>query len=61
MTHGFEVAGGILPAVGFGFAAARNVQSAIYPYLIAGFPVCLLHPCQQPVAGCRTGCRLCGV
>lgn len=61
LTHGFEVAGGILPAVGFGLLLRGNVQSAIYPIPDRRFPVCLLHPGQQPVAGCRTGRRLCGV
>lgn len=61
LTHGFEVAGGILPGCWFWLAAARDVQSTIYPLPDRRFPVCLLHPGQQPVAGCRTGRRLCGV
>ncbi len=63
LTHGFEVAGGILYSAccWFWLAAARDVQSTIYPLPDRRFPVCLLHPGQQPVAGCRTGRRLCGV
>ena len=61
LTHGFEVAGGILPAVGFGLLLRVMFKARIYPLPDRRFPVCLLHPGQQPVAGCRTGRRLCGV
>ncbi len=60
LTHGFEVAGGILPAVGFGLLLRVMFKAQYIPYLIAGFLfVCYIG--QQPVAGCRTGRRLCGV
>ena len=61
LTHGFEVAGGILPAVGFGLLLRVMFKAQYIPYLIAGFPVCFATSGQQPVAGCRTGRRLCGV
>ncbi len=37
MTHGFEVAGGILPAVGFGLLLRVMFKAQYIPYLIAGF------------------------
>ena len=36
-THGFEVAGGILPAVGFGLLLRVMFKAQYIPYLIAGF------------------------
>ena len=60
LTHGFEVAGGILPAVGFGLLLRVMFKAQYIPLPDRRFPVCLLHPGQQPVAGCRTGRRLCG-
>ncbi len=61
LTHGFEVAGGILPAVGFGLLLRVMFKAQYIPYLIAGFLFVCYIRCQQPVAGCRTGRRLCGV
>ena len=58
LTHGFEVAGGILPAVGFGLLLRVMFKAQYIPLPDRRFPVCLLHPGQQPVAGCRTGRRL---
>ncbi|MGQ7167656.1 PTS galactosamine transporter subunit IIC [Escherichia sp. R-CC3] len=37
LTHGFEVAGGILPAVGFGLLLRLMFKAQYIPYLIAGF------------------------
>ena len=37
LTHGFEVAGGILPAVGFGLLLRVMFKAQYIPYLIAGF------------------------
>ncbi|MDR2879986.1 MAG: PTS N-acetylgalactosamine transporter subunit IIC [Fusobacteriales bacterium] len=37
LTHGFEVAGGILPAVGFGLLLRVMLQKQYVPYLIIGF------------------------
>lgn len=37
LTHGFEVAGGILPAVGFGLLLRVMFKAQYTPYLIAGF------------------------
>lgn len=37
LTHGFEVAGGILPAVGFGLLLRVMLQKQYIPYLIVGF------------------------
>ena len=39
LTHGFEVAGGILPAVGFGLLLMVMLQKQYVPYLIIGFVV----------------------
>ncbi|MBP9478101.1 MAG: PTS N-acetylgalactosamine transporter subunit IIC [Sebaldella sp.] len=39
LTHGFEVAGGILPAVGFGLLLRVMLQKQYIPYLIVGFVV----------------------
>ncbi len=39
LTHGFEVAGGILPAVGFGLLLRVMLQKQYVPYLIIGFVV----------------------
>lgn len=50
LTHGFEVAGGILPAVGFGLLLRVMFKAQYIPYPDRRFPVCLLHPGQQPVA-----------
>ena len=37
ITHGLEVAGGILPAVGFGMLLRVMMKAKYIPYLIAGF------------------------
>lgn len=37
LTHGFEVAGGILPAVGFGLLLRVMLKKQYSPYLIGGF------------------------
>lgn len=37
ITHGLEVAGGILPAVGFGMLLRVMMKSKYIPYFIAGF------------------------
>ena len=37
ITHGLEVAGGILPAVGFGMLLRTMMKEKYTPYLIAGF------------------------
>ncbi|WP_376699658.1 PTS sugar transporter subunit IIC, partial [Escherichia coli] len=37
LTHGFEVAGGILPAVGFGLLLRGMFKAQYIPYLNAGF------------------------
>ncbi len=51
LTHGFEVAGGILPAVGFGLLLRVMFKAQYIPYLIAGFLfVCYI--------GSATCCRL---
>ena len=39
LTHGFEVAGGILPAVGFGLLLRVMLKKQYVPYLIIGFVV----------------------
>ncbi len=51
LTHGFEVAGGILPAVGFGLLLRVMFKAQYIPYLIAGF----LFVCYIRSATC---CRL---
>lgn len=37
LTHGFEVAGGLLPAVGFGMLLKVMLKKQYVPYLIVGF------------------------
>lgn len=37
ITHGLEVAGGILPAIGFGMLLRVMMKTKYIPYLIAGF------------------------
>lgn len=37
LTHGFEIAGGILPAVGFGMLLKVMLKQQYIPYLIIGF------------------------
>lgn len=37
LTHGFEVAGGLLPAVGFGMLLKVMLKKQYVPYLILGF------------------------
>jgi mannose/fructose/N-acetylgalactosamine-specific phosphotransferase system component IIC len=60
LTHGFEVAGGILPAVGFGLLLRVMFKAQYIPYLIAGFLfVCYIQvnnlcqwPCWARVSRC---------
>jgi len=37
LTHGFEIAGGILPAVGFGLLLRVMLKAKFFPYLLIGF------------------------
>lgn len=39
LTHGFEIAGGILPAVGFGMLLKVMLKTQYVPYLIIGFVI----------------------
>lgn len=39
LTHGFEIAGGILPAVGFGMLLKVMLKGEYVPFLIIGFTV----------------------
>ena len=39
LTHGFEIAGGILPAVGFGMLLKVMLKKQYIPYLLIGFLV----------------------
>lgn len=39
LTHGFEIAGGILPAVGFGMLLKVMLKGEFVPFLIIGFVV----------------------
>jgi PTS system galactosamine-specific IIC component len=39
LTHGFEIAGGILPAVGFGMLLKVMLKNQYVPYLIIGFVI----------------------
>lgn len=44
LTHGFEVAGGILPAVGFGMLLKVMLKAEFMPYLLIGFVIaCFLN------------------
>lgn len=37
LTHGFEIAGGILPAIGFGLLMKVMLKAKFFPYLLIGF------------------------
>lgn len=37
LSHGFEIAGGILPAVGFGLLLKSMLKTEYIPYLLLGF------------------------
>ena len=37
LSHGFEIAGGILPAVGFGLLMKIMLKAKFFPYLLIGF------------------------
>ncbi|GBF10189.1 PTS galactosamine transporter subunit IIC [Tepidibacillus sp. HK-1] len=52
LTHGFEIAGGILPAVGFGMLLKVMLKGQYVPYLIVGFLVASFIPFSNllPVA-----------
>jgi len=52
LTHGFEVAGGILPAVGFGMLLRVMMKAEYTPYLIIGFFIASFIPFSNllPVA-----------
>ena len=39
LAHGFEIAGGILPAIGFGMLLKIMFKVEYFPYLIIGFLV----------------------
>ncbi|HGM5490478.1 TPA: PTS galactosamine transporter subunit IIC [Serratia fonticola] len=52
LTHGFEVAGGILPAVGFGLLLKVMMKTPFIPFFIVGFLFVTFIPVQNllPVA-----------
>ncbi len=52
LTHGFEIAGGILPAVGFGMLLKVMLKGEFVPYLIIGFVMASFIPFSNllPVA-----------
>ncbi|QIK68789.1 PTS N-acetylgalactosamine transporter subunit IIC [Erysipelothrix sp. HDW6C] len=52
LTHGFEIAGGILPAVGFGMLLKVMMKGSYIPYLIIGFVLASFLPFSNllPVA-----------
>jgi galactosamine PTS system EIIC component len=52
LTHGFEIAGGILPAVGFGMLLKVMLKAQYVPYLIVGFFIASFIPITNllPVA-----------
>lgn len=52
LTHGFEIAGGILPAVGFGMLLKIMLKREFVPYLIIGFVMASFVPFSNllPVA-----------
>lgn len=52
LTHGFEIAGGILPAVGFGMLLKVMLKGQYVPYLIVGFLIASFIPISNllPVA-----------
>ncbi|MTD67600.1 PTS sugar transporter subunit IIC, partial [Escherichia coli] len=57
LTHGYEVAGGILPAVRFGLLLRVMFQAQYIPYLIAGFRLV----CYIPVSNLLPVSVLCAV
>ncbi|WP_125762137.1 PTS galactosamine transporter subunit IIC [Companilactobacillus hulinensis] len=52
LTHGFELAGGILPAVGFAMLLKVMLKPQYFPYLLIGFVVASMIPFSNvlPVA-----------
>lgn len=52
LTHGFEIAGGILPAVGFGMLLKVMLKMQYVPYLVVGFFIATFIPITNllPVA-----------
>lgn len=52
LTHGFEIAGGILPAVGFGMLLKVMLKGQYVPYLIIGFLIASFIPISNllPIA-----------
>lgn len=52
LTHGFEIAGGILPAVGFGMLLRVMLKTQYIPYLIVGFFIASFIPISNllPIA-----------
>lgn len=52
LTHGFELAGGILPAVGFAMLLKVMLKARYLPYLLLGFVVASMIPFSNvlPVA-----------
>lgn len=52
LTHGFEVAGGVLPAVGFGLLLKVMMKTPFIPFFIVGFLFVTFIPVQNllPVA-----------
>lgn len=52
LTHGFELAGGILPAVGFAMLLKVMLKAQYFPYLLIGFVIASMIPFSNvlPVA-----------
>ena len=58
LTHGFEIAGGILPAVGFGMLLKVMLKGEYTPYLIIGFLVASFVPFSNLLPVAVTGVAL---
>lgn len=55
LTHGFEIAGGILPAVGFGMLLKVMLKGQYVPYLIVGFLIASFIPFSNVLPAALAG------
>lgn len=55
LTHGFEIAGGILPAVGFGMLLKVMLKGQFVPYLIIGFLIASFIPFSNVLPAALVG------
>lgn len=58
LSHGFGIAGGILPAVGFAMLLKVMLKGSLVPYLIIGFVVASLIPYSNVLPAAAIGAAL---